>query len=160
MAHAFLRLMILELLCGNLHSSLQLWEMKMPSCLKALIRKWAWNGIVLSWAWNNLFLTIELSGMEIYVNILSTTSKQVLFCWKSKNFFPWEWLSNHWSSPCSLPKVYSIVIFPCLSSFKWQFMEVGLSEQVKRAYPYKWGVVWPQGVQAWPQDCPRLSPPS
>lgn len=79
MAHAFLRLMILELLHGNLHSSLQLWEMKMPSCLQALIRKWAWNGIVLSRAWNNLFLTSTLSWMEMYINILLTSSKQVLF---------------------------------------------------------------------------------
>lgn len=80
MAHAFLRLMILELLHGNLHSSLQLWEMKMPSCLKALIRKWAWNGIVLSWVRDNLFLTIKLSWVEVCINILSTTSKQVFVC--------------------------------------------------------------------------------
>lgn len=124
--------MIVELLCGNLHSSLQLWEMRMPSCLKALIRKWAWNGIVLSRAWNNLFLTIELSRMEMYVNILSTTSKQVLFCSKFKNFFTWEWLSNHWSSYCShFLEVFSMVRFLVCPLFNGSFW--------KLAFQSKWG---------------------
>lgn len=79
MAHGFLRLMILESLRGNLHSTLQLWEMKMPSCLEAVIRKWAWNGIVLSWAWANLFLTIKLFRMEMFMKHDPPTMKQVLF---------------------------------------------------------------------------------
>lgn len=97
MAHGFLRLMILELLRGNLHSTLQLWEMKMPSCLEAVIRKWAWNGIVLSWAWANLFLTIKLFRMEMFMKHDPPTMKQVLFFRgsKFKYFFPWEQLSNH-----------------------------------------------------------------
>lgn len=49
---------------------------------------------------------------------------------------------------------------PCLSSFQWQFLEAGLSEQVRRAFLCRWGVVCPQGVQAWPREYLGLSPHS
>lgn len=151
MAHAFLRLMILELLHGNLHSSLQLWEMKMPSCLKALIRKWTWNGIVLSQACNNLFSTIELSWMEMCISILSTTSKQVLFCWqKFKNFFTWERLSNRWPSHRSFLRFYSVVIFLVsllLSGGLWKLAFQSKPRAILGAYALGgWGVVWLPGL--------------
>lgn len=97
--------MILESQCGNVPSFLQLWELKMPSCLKALIRKRAWNGIVLSWDWENLFLMIELSWMEMYINILSPTSKQVLLGWEKMqecrhSGVPCRSCRAHWAGHC------------------------------------------------------------
>jgi hypothetical protein len=43
--------------------------------------------------------------MEMYINILSTTSKQVLFGKNSRISSTGQWLSNHWPSHWSLLEV-------------------------------------------------------